>query len=158
MINGHHVRMQNDTGSSLSIISTKSWRRIGSSASALSTNPQRIEAYDGHRLHYLCHLKCEILWEKIHCVDVAVIESENEFGLIGRDVNRVDLIQNGSLTDVKVLPALKGDKATNKPKPDGKPVFVDLGKLYLPWKLKWRLNWRNFRHKESLLQSIHEVS
>ena len=36
-LNGHYVRMQNDTGSSESIIPTKIWRTIASPA--LSTNP-----------------------------------------------------------------------------------------------------------------------
>ena len=36
-INGHDVRMQNDTGSSVTIISTKIWREIGSPT--LSTIP-----------------------------------------------------------------------------------------------------------------------
>ena len=61
-IKGHDVRMQNDTGSSVTIISTKIWREIGSPT--LSTSPRWIEAYDGHRMLYLSHLKCEIPWEK----------------------------------------------------------------------------------------------
>ena len=106
----------------MTIISTKIWRETGSPT--LSTSPRWIEAYDGHRMLHLGHLKCEIPWEKkIHSVDVAVIESEKEFGLIGRDVTRVDHFHNESLSDVKVLPAIKGFKATIKLKPDAKPVF-----------------------------------
>ena len=56
-IKGHDVRMQNDTGSSVTIISTKIWREIG--YPTLSTSPRWIEAYDGHRMLYLSHLKCE---------------------------------------------------------------------------------------------------
>ena len=99
-INGNDVRMQNDTGSSVTIILTKIWREIGSPT--LSTSPRWIEAYDGNRMLCLGHLKCEIPWEKIHSVDVAVIESEKEFGLIGRDVTRNDHIHNAvALSDVK---------------------------------------------------------
>ena len=54
-INDHDVRMQNDTGSSVTIISRKVWRKIGSPT--LSTSPRWIEAYDGHRMLYLDHLK-----------------------------------------------------------------------------------------------------
>ena len=61
-INGHDVRMQNDTGSSVTIISTKIWREIGSPT--LATSPRWIEAYDGHRMLYIGHLMCEIPWEK----------------------------------------------------------------------------------------------
>ena len=112
----------------MTIISTKIWREIGSPT--LSTSPRWIEAYDGHRMLYIGHLKCEIPWEKkIHSVDVAVIESEKEFGLIGRDVTRVDHIHNASLSDVKVLPAIKGVKATTKLKPDAKPVFCRARKV-----------------------------
>ena len=115
--------MQNDTGSSMTIISTKLWREVGSPT--LRTSPPWIEAYDEHRMLYLGHLKCEIPWEKkIHSVDVAVIESEKKFGLIGRDVARVDHIHNASLSVVKVLPAIKGVKATIKLKPDAKPCFL----------------------------------
>ena len=80
----------------------------------------------------LGHLKCEIPWEKkIHSVDVAVIESEKDFGLIGRDVTRVDHIHNASLSDVKVLPAISGNKATIKLKPDTKPDFLRARKVPL---------------------------
>ena len=98
-------------------------------------------------MQYLGHLKCEIPWKKnIHAVDVAVIESEKDFGLIGRDVTRVDHIHSASLSDVEVLPAIKGVKATIKLKPEAKnPSTVAPGK-------------RNFRHKELLPQSIQEAS
>ena len=129
-INSHDVRMQIDTGSSVTIISTKTWREI--SYPTLSTIPRWIEAYDGHRMLYLGHLMCEIPWKKkIHSVDVAVIESEKEFGLIGRNVTRVDHIHNASLSDVKVLPAIEGVKATIKLKPDAKPVFSRARKVPL---------------------------
>ena len=71
------------------------------------------------------------LGKKIHSVDVAVIESQKEFGKIGRDVTRVDHIHNTSLSDVKVLPAIKGVKATIKLKPDAKPVFCRARKVPL---------------------------
>ena len=101
-INGRDIRMQNDTGSSVTKILTKIWREIGSPT--LSTIARWFEAYDGHRMLYLGPLKCEIPWEKkTHSVDVAVIECEKEFGLIGRDVTRVDHIHNASLSDVKSL-------------------------------------------------------
>ena len=129
-INGHEVRMQNDTGSSVTIISTNIGRENGSPT--LRTSLRWIEAYDGHRMLYLGHLKCEIPWEKkIHTVDVAVIESEKDFRLIGRDVTRADHIHNASLSDVKILPALKGVKAIIKLKPDAKPVSCRARKLLL---------------------------
>ena len=58
-------------------------------------------------MHLLGHPKCEIPWGKIHSADVAVIECEKEFGLIGRDVTRVDHIHNTSSSDLKVLPAFR---------------------------------------------------
>ena len=57
-VNGHDVRMQNDTGSSVTIISTKIWREIGSPT--LSTSPRWIEAYDGHR-------KCKRIYQQQSC-------------------------------------------------------------------------------------------
>ena len=114
----------------VAIISTKSWRKIGSLT--LSTSSRWNEAYDGHRMRYLGHLKREILGKKIHSVDVAVIESETKFGLISRDVTRVDQIHNASLSDVKVLPAIKRIKATIKLKLDAKPVFCRARKFHSP--------------------------
>ena len=122
--------MQNDTGSSVTIISTKTWRETGSPSS--STSLRWIKAYDGHRMFCLGHRQCEIPWEKkIHSVDVAVIESEKEFGLIGRNVTRVDHVHNASLSDEKVLPVIKGVKATIKRKPGAKPVFCRARKVPL---------------------------
>ena len=58
-------------------------------------------------MHYRGHLKCDIPKEKkILTVDVARNESEKEIGMIGAEVTRVDHIQNASLSDVKVLPAI----------------------------------------------------
>ena len=64
-------------------------------------------------------------------VNVGVIESEKEFGLIGRDVTQVDSVHSSSVTDVKFLPAVKGVKATIKLKPDAKPVFCRARKVPL---------------------------
>ena len=151
-INGHDVPMQNDTGSSVTIISTKIWWESGSPT--LSTSARWIEAYDGHRMLYLGHLKCEIPWKKkTQCVDVAVIESEKEFGLIGRDVTRVDHIHNASLSDVKVLPAIKGVKATIKLKPDAKPVFCRARKVPLALEDQVKIELANRQ-----AQGIQEVS
>ena len=127
-INGHDVRMQNDTVSSVTIISTKIWQEIGSPT--LSTSLRWIEAYDGHGMLYLGHLKGEIPWKKkIHSVDVAVIESEKE--LIGRGVTRVDHIHNASPSDLKFLPAIEEVKATIKVKPDAKLVLCRARKVPL---------------------------
>ena len=76
-------------------------------------------------------MKCEVPWERnIHTVDVAVIESEKEFGLIDRDVSRVDHIHNASSSDVEVLPDIEAVKATLNLKPDPKPDFVALGNFH----------------------------
>ena len=89
---------------------------------------------------YLGHIKCEIPWEKkILSFDVEVIESEKEFGLIGRDVTRVDHIHNASLSDVKVLLALKGVKATISLKADAKPVFCRARKVPLAMKAQVKI-------------------
>ena len=69
--------------------------------------------------------------KRIYNVDVAVIEYKNEFGLIGRDVTRVDQIHNASFSDVKVLPAIKGVNATIKLKIDAEPVFCRAWKVPL---------------------------
>ena len=62
--------------------------------------------------------------KKFHSVDVEVIESKKEFELIGRDMTRVDHIDNVSLSDVKVVLAVRGVKGTIKLKPDLKTCLL----------------------------------
>ena len=77
--------------------------------------------------------------KKIHSNDVAVIESEKAFGMIGRDMTQVDHIHNASVSDVKVLLAIKGVNATIKLKPDAKPVFCRARKVPLAMKDQFKI-------------------
>ena len=87
--------------------------------------------------------------------DVAVFESEKDFGLIGRNVTRVDHIHNRPLSDVVVLPANERVQATIKLNPDAKPVFCSVRNFPLAMEAQVKIElWRNFRLNESLPQSI----
>ena len=93
---------------------------------------------------------------KLHSVDVAAIEwSEYEIGVMGRDVTRVDHIHNSSLSDIKLLSANKGVKATINLKPDSKHVFCRARKVPFAIEAQVKIE---FRHKESLPQAIQMVS
>ena len=54
--------------------------------------------------------------EKHQNIGNAVMESGKESGLIGRDVTRVDHNHNASLSNVNIMPVIKGVEA--------KPVFL----------------------------------
>ena len=79
-------------------------------------------------------------WEKdIGCVDVGGIESEKEFGLIGRDVTRVHHIPNASLTNIEILLGIDKVKATINMKPGPKPVFCSARNIPLAKKVQVKI-------------------
>ena len=77
--------------------------------------------------------------ERIICVPVAVIKTEKEIGLIGRDVTQVHHNHNASLFDVKVLPAIKRFNATIKLRPDAKHVLWHVWKVPLAMEAKVKI-------------------
>ena len=83
---------------------------------------------------------------KFIALTVQLSKSEKEFGLIDRDVTHVDHIQNASLSDVKVLPAIKDVEDTINLKPDAKPVFCRARKVPHAMEPRSILILRNFRH------------
>ena len=57
--NGHELKMQRDTGSSITILSTEMWAELGSPR--LLSHAQCTEAYDGNLRRQEESLDCEII-------------------------------------------------------------------------------------------------
>ena len=96
--------------------------------------------------------------KKSQCFDVAVIETEKDFGLIGSDVTRVDLIHNGSLSDVKVVSAIDGVKATIKLKLDAKPNFCLVRKVRIAMEAQVKIESAKLQAQRMVAQFGQEVS
>ena len=92
---------------------------------------RRLEAYDGHQLTLLGSLTCDVEWKgsKYRQQQLAVVQSEKKFRLIGRDI----LPQEGinAVSDER-LPAAKGYKAHVKLIPGSQPMFCKARKIPLP--------------------------
>ena len=83
--------------------------------------------------------------------------SEKEFGLIGRDVTRVDHNHNASLSDVKISPVIKGVKATMKLMHDAKPVFCRAQKVPLAMEDQVKIELAKLQ-AQGIIALIQEVS
>lgn len=95
-INDVFVPMQVDTGASVSIISTKLWNKVRKPK--LSKCIKVLEAYDGHKLRTKGEFQTTIETnENFQLVNLIVVESPKDFGLLGRDT-----LNEGSIHGVGV--------------------------------------------------------
>ena len=121
--------MQVDTGADSTVISSLIWTELGKPQ--LNGKVRRLEAYDGRQLTLLGSLTCDVGWNgsKYRQQQLAVVQSDNKFGLLGRDV----LPQEGinAVIDER-LPAFKGYKAHVKLIPGSQPMFCKARKTPLP--------------------------
>ena len=87
-------------------------------------------------------LDCEMVWKgRTYTCRVAVLESEKRFGSTGRDITQINYInQSGDVNFIAPLPAVKGQFATMKLKPDAKLLFFVLGMSHLPHRIKSKRN------------------
>ena len=85
-INNCKVKMQADTGADSKVISSKIWTELGKPQ--LDGTIRHLEAYDGHQLTLLGSLTCDVEWNgsKLTQKQLAVVQSDEEFGLLGRDL------------------------------------------------------------------------
>ena len=92
---------------------------------------RRLEAYDGHQLTILGSLTCDIDWNgsKLTQKQLAVVQSDKEFGLLGRDLRPKHGVNN---VTAKHLLAVKGYKAHVKLIPGTQPMFCKVRKVPLP--------------------------
>ena len=84
------------------------WTELGKPQ--LNGKVRRLEAYDGHQRTLLGSLTCDVEWNgsKYRQQQLAVVQSDKKFGLLGRDI----LPQEGiNAVSYERLPAVKGYKA-----------------------------------------------
>ena len=121
--------MQVDTGADSTVISSLIWTELGKPQ--LNGKVRRLEAYDGHQLTLLGSLTCDVEWNgsKYRQQQLAVVQFDKKFGLLGRDI----LPQEGinAVSDER-LPAVKGYKAHVKLIPGWQPMFCKARKIPLP--------------------------
>ena len=114
------IQIQVDTGADSTVILSLILTKLGKPQ--LNGKFRRLEAYDGHQLKLLGSLTCDVEWNGINYrqQQLAVVQSDKKFGLLGRDI----LPQEGinSLSDERLL-AVKGYKANVKLIPGSQPMF-----------------------------------
>ena len=128
-VKDHKIKMQVDTGADSTVISSLIWTVLGKPQ--LNGKVRRLEAYDGNQLTLLGSLTCDVEWNgsKYRQQQLAVVQSDKKFGLLGRDI----LPQEGiiAVSDER-LPAVKGYKAHVKLIPGSQPMFCKARKIPLP--------------------------
>ena len=119
-INNCKVKMQVDTGADSTVISTKILTELGKPQ--LDGKIRHFEAYDGHQLTLLGSLTCYVEWNRSRLTQkqLAVVQSDKEFGLLGRDLLPKHGVNN---ITAEHLPAVKGYKAHVKLIPGTQPMF-----------------------------------
>ena len=122
--------MQVDTVADSTVISSSIWTELGKPQ--FNGKVRRLGAYDGHQLTLLGSLTCDVEWNgsKYRQQQLAVVQTDKKFGLIGRDI----LPQEGinAVSDER-LPAVKGYKAHVKLIPGSQPMFCKARKIPLPF-------------------------
>ncbi len=125
-INDKHISMQEDSGATISVVSSHIWKNMGKPK--LRKSIRQLIAYDGHIMKNLGKFTASIELEgKYLLVDLEVIDSKKTFGLLGRDLIRPSVdMGHVATTPVKsdnILPAIKGVKARMDLVKDAKKMF-----------------------------------
>ena len=128
-IKNYKVKKQVDTGADNTVISSIMWTELGKPQ--LDGRIRHLEAYDGHQLTLLGPLTCYVEWNgsKLTQKQLAVVQSDKEFGLLGRDLLSKHGVNN---ITAEHLPAVKGYKAHVKLIPGTTPMFCKARKIPLP--------------------------
>ena len=124
------VRMQIDTGASVSVISTKMWTDMGKPS--LMKSSKRLEAYDGHAMNTMGKFMSVLDHNGVLCpIVLTVVESAKSFGLLGRDIlNEVSSIGHVIVQpSVQPLPTIKGVIARMQLVDNAKDVFCPARKV-----------------------------
>ena len=92
---------------------------------------RHLEAYDGHQLALLGSLTCDVEWNgsKLTQKQLAVVQSDKEFGLLGRDLLPKHGVKN---ITAEQLPAVKVYKAHVNLILGTQPMFCKARKIPLP--------------------------
>ena len=105
--------------------------------------------YDGHQLTLLGSLNSDVEWNgsRLTQKHLAVVQSNKEFGLLGRDILPKHGMKN---ITTKHLPAVKDYKAHVKLIPGSQPMFCKARKKPLPLQEKSKRSWNRWSDGTSL--------
>ena len=121
--------MKVDKNAETTVISIKIWTQLG--RPLLDGKLRHLEAYYGHHLTLLGSLSCDVEWNgsRLAQKQLAVMHSDKEFGLLGRN-----LLPKHSVNNITTehRPAVKGYKAQVMLIPGSQPMFCNAKKLSLP--------------------------
>ena len=128
-VKDHKIKKQIDTGADSTVISSLISTKLGKPQS--NGKVRRLGAYDGHQLTLLGSLTCDVEWNvnKYRQQQLAVVQSDTKFGLLGRHI----LPQEGinAVNDERLL-AVKGCKAHVKLIPGSLLMLCKARKIPLP--------------------------
>ena len=133
-MNGKEIPRMKDTGASLTLISKKLCKQIGQPK--LEKKNTGVETYDKHKMKYLGAFFSGVLNNNKQVnVNIAVVDAERNFGLLGRDIlnkckESIDRCFKAEAPEK--LPTVKSGKASIKLNLDAKPMFCAAGKVLLP--------------------------
>ena len=118
-----------DSGADSTVISSLIRTELGKPQ--LNGKTRRLEACDGHQLTLPGSLTCDVECNgsKNRQQQLAVVQSDKKFGLLGRDIIPQEAIS--AVIDER-LPAVKGYKAHVKLIPGSQPMFCRARKIPLP--------------------------
>ena len=119
--------MQVDTGADSTVILSKIWTELGKPQ--LNGKTRHLEAYDGHL--GASGITCDVEWNgsRLTQKQLAFVQSDKEFGLLGRDLLPKHGVNN---ITAEHLPAVKGYKARVKLIPGTRPMFCKARIIPLP--------------------------
>lgn len=133
----HDVLMQEDTGASCTIISTRIWEQIGKpKLDRYRGLPLR--SYDGTALKIIGTLEVLVSYKtRYDIVKIKVVKSQKGFGLIGRDMisEQLHLVSAQSLFSVDQsakLGTIRNIKASLRIPKGTKPIFCSAREVPLP--------------------------
>ena len=106
------TKMQKDTGADISLISSRIWKDLG--RPTLRSASRHLEAYDGHMLPTLGKFNAIVDYNgHPPRLDLTVVRSEKNFGLLGRDYLFASTINAATFArGRKFLPSIKGFTAS----------------------------------------------
>ena len=89
----------------IAVISSKIWTELGKPQ--LDGKTRHLKAYDGHQLTLLGSHTCEVEWKgrRLTQKQLAVVQSDKEFGLLGEDLLPKHGVNN---ITTEHLPAVNG--------------------------------------------------
>ena len=129
--------MQEDTGSSCTIISTTMWKDLGKPTLTKYKGPT-LKSYDGSALKIIGVLETAISYDKKYGVhEIRVVDSSKRFGLIGRDmleasVHHVSDEENKKMYPDQELGTIKNVNAKLQVVHGTKPIFHSAREVPLP--------------------------